>query len=216
MEFCRGTITRATLLRRYHAGKVLGWKEEGVVRFPVWQFKGNGLLAVVNKVLDMAKNGPYALDDAGRLHLFLVKRGFSDGKSPLDMLAALFRFFLPRFKLPSRTASGRRYGLSALASTRSWTDPSCGSTTLVRTQTNPAWACFTQPTVLGEDPKAFLQRMSLRIQRRQAAAQQQPAGPPGLDQNIEARNGGHAPMCSSSPENQVQRRSQPMPLALMA
>lgn len=81
-------ITAATLLRRYRNGRVLGWKEPGkaAVHFPVWQFKGSGLLSGLAEVLSALAKGYAELDDMGRIGFFLVQFGFLGGHRPLDLL----------------------------------------------------------------------------------------------------------------------------------
>lgn len=81
-------ITRTTLLRRYHNGRVLGWKEPGeaAVHFPVWQFKGDEILHGLPEVLSALANGCPELDDMGRIGFFFGRFGFLGRRRPLDLL----------------------------------------------------------------------------------------------------------------------------------
>src|SRR5581483_8075801 len=65
-------VTLATLVRRYHAGRLIGWQEGGVLRFPVWQFaKFNDLLAGLPEVLELVNASPGKISDNQRLFIFL-------------------------------------------------------------------------------------------------------------------------------------------------
>ena len=81
-------IPRASLLRRYRDGRVLGWKEPGeaAVHFPVWQFKGGELLPGLAEVLSALAKGCAKLDDMGRIGFFLCEFGFLGRCRPLNLL----------------------------------------------------------------------------------------------------------------------------------
>jgi hypothetical protein len=80
-------MTKAAVLKRYHNGRLLGWRDEkqNAVRFPVWQFKDGKVLTGIETVLESLKPGPQ-LDDFGRLLFFLSNSRFLGGKRPLDCL----------------------------------------------------------------------------------------------------------------------------------
>lgn len=75
--------SKESILRRYRAGKLLGWKAgaEGSLLLPVWQFQLKGLTEVLDKL-----NAPGILDDWGRILFFLATHGALGNRRPLDLL----------------------------------------------------------------------------------------------------------------------------------
>jgi len=82
-------ISKAAILKRYHKGSIIAWREErqNATRFPAWQFKDNKVLEGLGKVLQVLNAGS-RLDDVGRMLFFLSNIGFLGGKRPLDCLRA--------------------------------------------------------------------------------------------------------------------------------
>lgn len=78
--------SRTTVLRKYHNGQVLGWRDEGKsgIRFPVWQFEGGRILPGLATVI-AALNQGCVLDDKARILFFLLEFGFAACR-PLDLL----------------------------------------------------------------------------------------------------------------------------------
>jgi hypothetical protein len=80
-------ISRATLLRWYGVGKVIGWKKaKNKVRFPVWQFRGSQLLPGLAEVLGIANAGWQLLDEYGRMLFLLSNLRSLNGRRPVDLL----------------------------------------------------------------------------------------------------------------------------------
>ncbi|MGA2555153.1 MAG: hypothetical protein ABSG04_02650 [Verrucomicrobiota bacterium] len=82
-------ISKAAILKRYHKGRIMGWREErqNAVRFPVWQFKDHKVLEGLEEVLQVL-NAASRLDDFGRMLFFLSDLGFLGKKRPVDCLRA--------------------------------------------------------------------------------------------------------------------------------
>jgi hypothetical protein len=82
-------ISKAALLKRYHKGQIMAWREErqNAARFPVWQFKDHKVLDGLKEVLRILNAGR-RLDDFGRMLFFLSNMGFLGKKRPVDCLRA--------------------------------------------------------------------------------------------------------------------------------
>jgi len=80
-------ISKTAVLKRYHDGKLLGWREarQDAVRFPIWQFTDDNVLPGIPGVLAVLNEAPW-MDDWGRILFFLNPRRSLDGKRPLDLL----------------------------------------------------------------------------------------------------------------------------------
>lgn len=80
-------ISKTAILNRYHAGRVLGWKEarQGAVRMPVWQFQDDNLLPGLVEILGILNQASW-MDDWGRISFFLNRRGSLGNQRPLDLL----------------------------------------------------------------------------------------------------------------------------------
>lgn len=79
-------ISKATVLRKYQEGELLGWKEVGknTIRFPRWQFEAGKLLPGLANVISALNRVGY-LDDKARVLFFLSEFGFVACR-PLDLL----------------------------------------------------------------------------------------------------------------------------------
>jgi hypothetical protein len=80
-------ISKAALLKRYHKGQIMAWREErqNAVRFPVWQFKDHRVLEGLGEALRILNAGS-RLDDFGRILFFLSHMGYLGKKRPVDCL----------------------------------------------------------------------------------------------------------------------------------
>lgn len=80
-------ISKTAVLKRYHEGKMLGWREarQDAVRFPVWQFADDNLLPGIPEVLAILNQAPW-MDDWSRILFFLNRHSSLGEKSPLDLL----------------------------------------------------------------------------------------------------------------------------------
>ena len=80
-------ISKTAILNRYHAGRVLGWKEarQGAVRMPVWQFQDDDLLPGLTEILAILNQASW-MDDWGRIAFFLNRRASLGDRRPLDLL----------------------------------------------------------------------------------------------------------------------------------
>lgn len=80
-------IPAGTVLRWYHGGKIIGWREsKNAVRFPVWQFQGGKVLPGLADVIVLANKGWDCLSDYGRMLFVLSHLGSLQGRRPLDLL----------------------------------------------------------------------------------------------------------------------------------
>jgi hypothetical protein len=79
-------ISRSTLIRWYHHGKLIGWKRGHAIRVPIWQFKEGRLLPGLDEVLKTASSGRVLLNDDGRMLFFLSNLSSLNGRRPLDLL----------------------------------------------------------------------------------------------------------------------------------
>lgn len=79
-------ISRTTVLRWYRAGKIIGWKQEGTLCVPVWQFQEGKVLPGLAEVISVANKGWESLDDPGRMLFMLSNLSFLQGRRPLDLL----------------------------------------------------------------------------------------------------------------------------------
>jgi len=79
-------ISAGTVLRWYHGGKIIGWKEREKVRFPVWQFIGGNVLPGLAEVLALADKGWELIGDDGRMVFLLSHSRVLNGRRPLDLL----------------------------------------------------------------------------------------------------------------------------------
>ncbi|HZM05206.1 MAG TPA: hypothetical protein VFC44_19590 [Candidatus Saccharimonadales bacterium] len=82
-------ISKAAILKRYHAGHLIAWREEkqNAARFPAWQFLDRKVLDGLEKVLKVLTLNS-RLDDFGQMLFFLSTSSFLRGKRPLDYLRA--------------------------------------------------------------------------------------------------------------------------------
>ena len=80
-------ISKTAVLKRYHLGQILGWKEarQGAVRMPVWQFTEDNVLRGLPEALSVLNEAPW-MDDWGRILFFLKARRSLGRKRPLDLL----------------------------------------------------------------------------------------------------------------------------------
>jgi len=81
-------ISKTAVLKRYTAGRLLGWREERLqaVRFPQWQFDSRGqVLSGMEEVLKIL-NQNTRLDAWGKVLFFLQSRVQPGGLRPLDLL----------------------------------------------------------------------------------------------------------------------------------
>jgi len=80
-------ISKTAVLKRYHSGQLLGWKEarQGAVRMPVWQFKEDNMLPGLRETLEVLNQASW-MDDWGRVVFFLNRRTSLEGQRPLDLL----------------------------------------------------------------------------------------------------------------------------------
>jgi hypothetical protein len=80
-------LSEAVVLEQCARGRLLAWREgrARILRFPVWQFQGDQLLAGLKEVLKVL-NRDKRLDDFGRIGFFLCTFGRLDGLRPLDCL----------------------------------------------------------------------------------------------------------------------------------
>jgi hypothetical protein len=80
-------ISKTSVLEKFKKGQLLGWREtrQKAVRFPVWQFAQDEILAGLPKVLSILSKSS-RIDDWGRIMFFLNPRGSLKGKRPLDAL----------------------------------------------------------------------------------------------------------------------------------
>lgn len=75
-------IYKQAALRRWHAHRLIGWKQGRAVRFPVWQFAGGKMMEGIEAILQI-----FASDDQWRIMLyFLAKRPSLGRRRPLDLL----------------------------------------------------------------------------------------------------------------------------------
>lgn len=75
-------IARTTVLRRWHAHRLVAWKRERAVRFPLWQFEGTKLLRGIEEILKTFQSN----DQWRVITYFLSKRLSLGGRRPLDLL----------------------------------------------------------------------------------------------------------------------------------
>lgn len=81
-------ISKTAVLKRYTAGRLLGWREERLraVRFPQWQFDSRGqVLSGLEDVLKILNQNTH-LDAWGKVLFFLQERVQPGGLRPLDLL----------------------------------------------------------------------------------------------------------------------------------
>lgn len=81
-------ISKTAVLKRFVAGRLLGWREERLqaVRFPQWQFDARGqVLSGVEDVLRILNQNTH-LDAWGKVLFFLQQRVQPGGLRPLDLL----------------------------------------------------------------------------------------------------------------------------------
>lgn len=80
-------ITKGAVVQRYRKGTIVGWYcEHGrAIKYPVWQFRRNGLLPGITEILQLFNESAY-LDDIARLMFFLCRFEFLGDKRPLDCL----------------------------------------------------------------------------------------------------------------------------------
>jgi hypothetical protein len=75
-------VTERTVIKRWCAFRMIAWRDEKGVHFPVWQFRNGKLLSGVETVLKVFRS-----DDQWRLMLyFLGARRSLNLERPLDML----------------------------------------------------------------------------------------------------------------------------------
>lgn len=81
-------ISKTAVLKRFVAGRLLGWREERLqaVRFPQWQFDARGqVLSGVEDVLRILNQNTH-LDAWGKVLFFLQQRVQPGGLRPLNLL----------------------------------------------------------------------------------------------------------------------------------
>lgn len=80
-------ISKTSVLRRYHKGQLIAWREElkRAFRFPAWQFRDNDVLEGLEAVLKVLHAGNL-LDDRSRMLFFLSNLDCLGGARPLDCL----------------------------------------------------------------------------------------------------------------------------------
>lgn len=84
----RSKLSKAELLGRFKARRVLGWREKNGARFPVWQFsETGGLLRGFEQALELLNAKP-SYDVWAKLLFFLNRRHSLGGERPLDLLRA--------------------------------------------------------------------------------------------------------------------------------
>jgi hypothetical protein len=83
----RLNLSKTSVLEKFKKGQLLGWREtrQKAVRFPVWQFAQNEILAGLPEVLSILSKSS-KIDDWGRIMFFLNPRDSLKGKRPLDVL----------------------------------------------------------------------------------------------------------------------------------
>jgi hypothetical protein len=75
-------VAKATVLRRWRAHRMVGWKQAKEVRFPVWQFAGAKLLPGIEEILQI-----FHSDDQWRVMMYFLGNRLSlEGRRPLDLL----------------------------------------------------------------------------------------------------------------------------------
>ena len=80
-------ITKNAVVQRYRKGTIVGWYDEHgrATKYPVWQFRKEGLLPGITEVLGLFNQSAY-LDDIARLMFFYCRFGLLGDKRPLDCL----------------------------------------------------------------------------------------------------------------------------------
>ena len=80
-------ISIPAILKRHQNGQLIAWPDEqrNTLRFPVWQFRDQQVLAGIAETLQ-ALSAANRLDDFGRMLFFLSNHGLLGGKRPLDCL----------------------------------------------------------------------------------------------------------------------------------
>jgi hypothetical protein len=80
-------ISKTSVLQKFKKGQLLGWREarQKAVRFPVWQFAEDEIIAGLPKVLSILSKSAQ-IEDWGRIMFFLNPRNSLSGKRPLDAL----------------------------------------------------------------------------------------------------------------------------------
>lgn len=80
-------ISPVTVLRRYRARKLIGWRDgKASVRLPIWQFAGRNLLPGLSEILAVANARSMKLDDYGLMLLLLSNRTSLKGRRMIDLL----------------------------------------------------------------------------------------------------------------------------------
>lgn len=79
-------MSKPSVLKRFEKGQLLGWRDQRqkAVRLPIWQFSDQGMIAGLDRILEVLRRTP--LDDWGRVSFFLEKRESLGGLSPLEVL----------------------------------------------------------------------------------------------------------------------------------
>jgi hypothetical protein len=75
-------VARTTVLGRWRAHRIVGWKQAKAVWFPLWQFDGAKLLPGIEEILKI-----FHSDDQWRVMMYFLGNRLSlDGRRPLDLL----------------------------------------------------------------------------------------------------------------------------------
>lgn len=75
-------VTERTVIRRWCAFRMIAWRDENGIHFPIWQFRHGKLLAGVEKVLQVFRS-----DDQWRVLLYFLGARYSlNRERPLDLL----------------------------------------------------------------------------------------------------------------------------------
>jgi hypothetical protein len=75
-------VAKSTVLRRWRAHRMVGWRQARAVRFPVWQFAGAKLLPEIEEILQI-----FHSDDQWRVMMYFLGNRLSlAGRRPLDLL----------------------------------------------------------------------------------------------------------------------------------
>lgn len=77
--------SKKSLVNLHRSGRLIGWLNDEILHFPVWQFTRKRPLRGLGKVLKVLTDGD-VLDEWGKLGFFLLNHGLLDERRPLDLL----------------------------------------------------------------------------------------------------------------------------------